>query len=503
MLDRTLASLPCLTASFASLTLVATAAPTVEVFQTTRQGARLSPVTPAVGGGGDHQLALDPKTTYQTLIGIGGAFTESSGQAISELSKGSRDKVIRAYFSPEGAHYSLTRTHIASCDFSVKSYTYAPVPDDKELKHFSIDEDRKYLLPLIKDSIAVPGASFKILASPWTAPPWMKTKNEWFGGSLKKEYFQTFADYFVRYMEAYKKEGIPIWGVTPENEPMGNGAQWESMEFSNEDMRDFIGNNLGPSLEKAFPGTTIWGWDHNRDSNFEKFAGTVMADAKAAKYMTGFAVHWYQSTDGTGNEFVDKVAKAYPDKPIMHTEGCIDTVGDDETLGSWMKADWYWQAEATDWGFFWASEEGKKNHPKYKPFYRYTSDLIDGLNSGFVGWIDWNLVLNARGGPNHVRNFCLAPILVDASQDKVAITPLYYSIAHFSKYIRPGAKRIGLSGVSTDFTATAFQNPDQSVALVVFNQGEADKSFTVKMEGLPELKISIPGQALQTVVIKP
>jgi len=502
MLSKPSTSLPYIAACLASLTVTVLAAPKVEIYQTSRQGARLDPVTPTAAGTSDFQIALDPKTTYQTLIGIGGAFTESSGQAISELSKGSRDKVIRAYFSPEGAHYSLTRTPIASSDFSVKSYTYAPVPDDKELKHFSIDEDRKYLLPLIKDSLAVPGASFKIFASPWTAPPWMKTKNAWFGGSLKKEYFQTFADYFVRYMQEYKKEGIPIWGVTPENEPMGNGGQWESMEFSNEDMRDFIGNNLGPTLEKAFPGTTIWGWDHNRDSNFAKFADTIMADQKAAKYMTGFAVHWYQSTDGTGNEYIEKVGKS-SGKPIMHTEGCIDTVGDDEALGSWMKADWYWQAEATDWGFLWASEEGKKNHPKYKPFYRYTNDLIDGFNSGLVGWTDWNLVLNARGGPNHVRNFCLAPILVDAAQDKVALTPLYYSVAHFSKYIRPGAKRIALTGATKDFTATAFQNPDNSVVAVVFNQGDADKSFTLKLEGMPDQRVSIPGQALQTVVVKP
>ncbi|MES2657892.1 MAG: glycoside hydrolase family 30 protein [Verrucomicrobiota bacterium] len=487
--------LPLATSAFAE--------PKTEIFQTTRQGDRLASVSPAAGeGAADYQLTLDPGVTYQTLIGIGGAFTDAGGAAIGELSKGRRDSVLRAYFSPEGAHISLTRTHIGSCDFSVTNYHYAPAPGDVKLEHFSIEPDRKYLLPMIKDAIATPGADFKILASPWTAPPWMKTKNAYNGGSLRKEHYKTFSDYIVRYIQDYKKEGIPIWGITPENEPLGNGSNWESMEFTSGEMRDFIGGHLGPALAAGAPGTTLWGFDHNRDNNFIQWADTLMADPKTAGYLTGFAVHWYQSTDGTGNESLAAVNKAHPGKPIMHTEGCIDTVGDDEPVGSWLQADWYWRAEATDWGFFWASEEGKKNHPKYRPFHRYTNDLIDGFNAGLVGWIDWNLVLNARGGPNHARNFCLAPILVDAAKDSVSLTPLYFSIAHFSKYIRPGAKRIGLSGATKDLSATAFQNPDGSLVAVVFNPLETPKTFNLHLNGVPDQKISIPGQALQTVVVK-
>ena len=160
----------------AVLSLPVSAAANLEIVQTTRQGDRLTPVqadvTAADGSPADHRLVLDPATTFQTLVGIGGSFTESSAYVLSELSAGQREKVLAAYFSPEGAHYSLTRTHIASCDFSLRNYTYASVPGDTELVHFSIEPDRTYLLPMIKAAQALPGGDFKILASPWTAPPW-------------------------------------------------------------------------------------------------------------------------------------------------------------------------------------------------------------------------------------------------------------------------------------------------------------------------------------------
>ena len=502
MLENPVKSLLPFAACLVPFATSALAAPTMEIFQTTRQGDRLKSTAPAAAGtAADYQLKLDPQTTYQTIVGIGGAFTEASGAALSELSKPRREGVLRACFSPEGARYSLMRTHIGSCDFSVTNYSYAPVAGDTKLEHFSIEPDRKYLLPLIKDSLAIPGSDFKILSSPWTSPPWMKTNNTWNGGSLKKEHYKTFGDYIVRYIQEYKKEGIPIWGITPENEPMGNGSHWESLEFSAGDMTSFIGNHLGPALAAGAPGTTVWAFDQNREENLVKWADTIMADKKAAQYVTGFAVHWYQATNHHGTDAMAKVSKAYPEKPMLHTEGCIDTVGDDEKIGSWLEADWYWREEATDWGFFWA--QNKAEHPKYRPFYRYTQDLLEGFNAGLVGWIDWNMVLNTRGGPNHARNFCLAPILVDAGRDGVSITPLYYSIAHFSKFVRPGAKRIGLNGGNKDLLSTAFQNPDKSIVNVVFNPLETAKTYSVQLGGLPEQRITIPGQALQTLVFKP
>ncbi len=448
-----------------------------------------------------YTLKLDPNQSFQTIVGIGGSFTEASAQVLSELSEGQRNAILEAYFSPEGAHYSLTRTHIASCDFSVTNSTYAPVPGDRELAHFSIEPDRMYLLPMIKAAQAIPGSDFKILASPWTAPPWMKTNGSWNGGSLLKEHRQTFADYIVKYIDAYQSEGIEVWGITPTNEPLGNDSNWESLHFTAEEMAEWIAEFLGPTLEDNHPKTTLWAYDQNRGEHLKQWADAILGNERAARFVDGMAVHWYQSTNDIGAESLDYVMEKFPDKGVLHSEGCIDAIGDDEPIGDWLEDDWYWREEASDWGWIWAPEEDKVNHPKYSPFYRYARDLIGGLNHGLVGWIDWNMILNTRGGPNHARNFCLAPILVDSGHDHVYRTPLYYAVAHVSKFVRPGATRIGLSGHNADFMATAFANPDGSFAIIVFNLLEEPKTYSVDANGT-QRTLEIPGQALQTVLIR-
>jgi glucosylceramidase len=474
----------------------------IEVYQTSRDGDRLAPVhirKPPVSEP-SRSLKVDASKTYQTLIGIGGSFTESGASVLAELSAQKQAEVMLAYFSPDGAHISLTRTHIASCDFSLKNYTYAPVPGDTELEYFSIEPDRTYLLPMIKAAQAVDGADFEILASPWTAPPWMKTNNDWNGGELRPEHYPTFAQYIVKYIQAYEKEGIPIRGLTPVNEPLGNDSNWESLHFNPEQMRRYIADHLGPALAEADLDVPLWIYDQNREDIMLDWADTIYGDAKASAFVRGMAVHWYQSTIDVGGEFLDLVHQKYPAKEILHSEGCIDALGDDEPIGSWMEDDWYWRPEATDWGKFWASEEDKKNHPPYRPFYRYARDLIGGLNHHLVGWIDWNMVLNTRGGPNHARNFCLAPVLVDSGHDRVYFTPLYYAIAHVSKFIRPGAQRIGLTGHDDSFMATAFKNPDGTIAVVLVNLTEEDIIYSIEL-GAKNFSAEIKGQALQTAVI--
>lgn len=485
------------------LTLFAASSATAElsIYQTTRQGDRLKEIEPAQSTAkADYQLQLDPSITHQTLVGIGGSFTESSAQVLSELSKEKRQEVIDRYFSPQGAHYSLTRTHIASCDFSVTNYTYAPVPGDTELEHFSIEPDRKYLLPFIKDAKQVEGANFKIIASPWTAPPWMKDNNTWNGGSLLPEHHQTFADYIAKYLEVYKTEGVEIWGITPTNEPLGNASNWESLHFTAEEMADWIAKHLGPTLEAKSPQTTMWAFDQNRGPHLIEWADAILGNPEAAKHVDGLAVHWYESTNTVSSESLDYVHNKYPGKGLLHSEGCIDAMGDDEKIGVWLEDDWYWRKEATDWGWVWAPEKDKKDHPKYSPFYRYTRDLIGGLNHNLVGWIDWNMILNTRGGPNHARNYCLAPVLVDSGNDSVFYTPLYYSVAHLSKFMRPGAVRIGLTGADDEFMATAFKNPDNSIAIAVFNLLTDDKTYIIQL-GDENHTIAIPGQGLQTLVL--
>jgi len=474
----------------------------VKVYQTSRAGDSMKAINTIVHeqDGAVGVIELYPSITYQKIVGIGGSFTESTAHALSGLSVDKRQEVIEAYFGQEGANYSLTRTHIGSCDFSLGNYTYAPVADDFELNSFSMDHDRELLFPLIKDAQAVEGADFKILASPWTAPPWMKDNNHWNGGKLKSGYGDVYADYLIRYVDAMKEEGMPIWGLTPVNEPEGNDANWESMHFNPEEMRDFIAEHLGPKLEARKLDTKVLIFDQNRN-HLDEWTETVLGDPKAAAFVHGTAVHWYSSTVDVCEEALESAHERFPDKMIMHTEGCIDALGDDEPEGVWLDPDWYWRAEATDWGWIWAPEELKKDHPKYVPVYRYIRDMIGGLNHWMTGWIDWNMVLDFRGGPNHASNFCGAPVLVDGESNEILYTPIYYAMCHFSRFIRPGATRIGFGLVPEGLMATAFSNPDESIAVVVFNEGNESKSFSIK-NGEKVLQVSIPAQAIQTIVIE-
>lgn len=475
----------------------------VDIYRTSREGDRLKKIEAIEleGVNSNYTLKLDSSQRHQTIVGVGSSFTESAAAVWSELSQKQQQALMHTYFSEEGAWLSLTRTHIASCDFSLRNYTYAPVPNDHELTHFSIDPDRTYLLPLIKAAQAVDGADFKIIASPWTAPPWMKTNQDWNGGELLLDHYPTFALYISKYIRAYKSEGIPIWGITPENEPLGNNSNWESLHFNPNQMRRFIANHLGPQLREDHSSVSIWIYDQNREEEMLEWAEVIYGDSEASCYVRGTAVHWYQSTVDIGGEFLDKHQTLYSNKELLHTEGCIDSIGNDEPIGAWLEDDWYWRAEATDWGYFWAQDEDQAHHPYYRPFYRYTRDLIEGFNHHLVGWIDWNMMLNERGGPNHAHNFCLAPVLVNSGSDSFYLTPLYYSIAHVSKFVRPGARRIQLSGCDDELMGTAFENEDGSYVMILFNGTETDLTFSIELNEV-STTYEIPAEALQTICIR-
>ncbi|KAF0095740.1 MAG: putative D-glucosyl-N-acylsphingosine glucohydrolase [Puniceicoccaceae bacterium 5H] len=478
----------------------------VERVQTSREGDRLSPLPTLkvvdAGHASEIRLDLDASQTFQTIEGIGGAFTESTAWVLQQLPAEQRQEVIDAYFSDAGAHYSLTRTHVASCDFSLDHYTYAPVPDDTELQSFTIEHDREALIPLIQDAMRASSDGFKILASPWTPPPWMKDNNEWEDGVLLKQYYPTYARYFSKYLTAYADEGIDIWGITPFNEPEGNGGQWESVRMRPDEMAELVAEHLGPQFEQDGHGDVkIFFFDQNR-GGAEHWADTYYANEKAKRYATGMAVHWYDSTVQVRREILRRVQERYPDKTIMHTEGCIDAIGDTEKPGAWLKDDWYWQQAATDWGYRWAPEQDRYRHPKYSAFYRYARDLVGGLGAGLTGWIDWNMVLTFEGGPNLADNWCLAPVLADPASGRVYYTPLYYAMAHVSKYVRPGAKRIRCPEIMLGLWAVAFANPDGSIAVVLLNQEPEAKTFAIQIDG-ELLQGEIAAEAMQTVVLNP
>lgn len=467
----------------------------ITVFETSANGNQLKELTEFPSEEEAVVVKLLPDQTFQTITGFGGSFTESSAYLLNQLSKENRDKILEAYFGEQGAKYSLTRTHINSCDFSLSNYSYAPVEEDMELENFSIEEDRDDIIPMIKEAMAISKDGFKVLSSPWTAPPWMKDNNNWVGGKLLPEYYDTWALFFSKYIDAYKAEGIDIWGLTVENEPLGNGNNWESMHYSPGEMTLFVQNHLGPKLEADGKGhVKILGYDQNRE-HLKEWVDEMYKDEGTSKYYSGTAIHWYASTYEVFPEELQYAHQKAPDKYLIQSEACVDA-----EVPKWQDDKWYWSKEATDWGWDWAPEKDKPFHPKYVPVYRYARDIIGCLNNWVDGWVDWNMVLDRQGGPNWFKNWCVAPVIVDPEKDEVYFTPIYYALTHFSKFIRPGAKRIGFEHSSKDLLVTAAQNPDGTISVVILNQGSDTQHLSLSL-GEKSAKIAINAQAIQTIVI--
>ncbi|MBK9254112.1 MAG: glycoside hydrolase family 30 protein [Saprospiraceae bacterium] len=468
----------------------------VEVYETSESGNHLTRLSEFPVSETTVEISILPEEKYQTITGFGGSFTEASAYLLNKISKENRNKIIEAYFGDSGAKYSLTRTHMNSCDFSLTNYSYAPVKDDMVLDSFSVKEDQDDIILMIKEAMAVSKDGFKIIASPWTAPPWMKDNNDWRGGKLLPKYYDTWALFFSKYFEAYKSEGIDIWGFTVENEPLGNDKNWESMHYTAEEMNDFVKNHLGPKLKSDGHPVKILGYDQNRDAHLKTWVDIMYDDKEASEYFSGTAVHWYASTYDYFPDALQYAHAKAPDKHLIQTEGCVDA-----QVPVWKNDAWYWSKEATDWGWDWAPENQKYLHPKYEPVYRYARDIIGCMNNWVDGWIDWNMVLDKQGGPNWFKNWCVAPVIVDIETDEVYFTPLYYTMAQFSRYIRSGAVRIGFSNTDTELMVTAAQNQDGSIAVVLFNPDEEVKGIRLELQG-KFTEISIRGKAIQTIIIK-
>lgn len=467
----------------------------MEVYETSASGNRLTRLTDFEPQPNAPVLDILPEKKYQTITGFGGSFTEASAYLLNQLSVENRDEILEAYFGETGARYSLTRTHMNSCDFSLGNYSYAPVAGDTELQHFSIDEDREDIIPMIKEAMAKSRDGFRIIASPWTAPPWMKDNNRWMGGKLLPEYYDSWALFFSKYHDAYKTEGIEIWGFTVENEPLGNDNNWESMHFSPEEMTSFVQNHLGPKLEKDGKGhLKILGYDQNRE-HLKEWVDEMYKDEESSKYYSGTAIHWYASTFEVFPDELQYAHRKAPGKHLIQSEACVDA-----EVPKWQDDAWYWAKEATDWGWDWAPEDQKPLHPKYVPVYRYARDIIGCLNNWVDGWVDWNMVLDRQGGPNWFKNWCVAPVIVDPENDEVYFTPLYYTLSHFSRFIRPGATRIGFELSDDTLLATATQNIDGSIVVVVLNQTQNVKTLNIIL-GDRSRTISIDQNAIQSIII--
>ncbi len=415
------------------------------------------------------QVFVDPTHGFQTLIGIGGALTDAAAETYAKLPPAKRRELIRDYYDPiHGIGYTLGRTSIHSCDFSSASYTYV-ADGDRDLKTFSIAHDEQFRIPLIKDAIAAAGGHLTLFASPWSPPGWMKDSGSMLhGGKLKPEFADVWSRYFVKFIQAYEHAGIPIWGLTVQNEPMAVQT-WESCAFTAEEERDFVRDHLGPTLARSHLGDKhLMIWDHNRTLMYER-AAVALSDPAAERYIWGVAFHWYMN-DSFAN--VRKVQQAFPNTHLMLTEAC---------LYPWDRSkmsEWHWGET-------------------------YGTAIIHDLENGAEGWTDWNILLDENGGPNHVGNYCYAPVHADTKTGELMFMNSFYYLGHFSKFIRPGAKRLISSASNDALQTTAFRNVDGSISVVVLNTTETAQPFVLNFLGLGATTTESPAHSIVTYMAHP
>ena len=490
----------------------------VDVYQTSQSGDNLklikqSPTTPTEGEIKKVSLQINPDQKFQEYIGFGASFTESSAWNLATIPETTRKEVLTQLFSPtEGAGFSLTRTHINSSDYSNNHYSYVEAGDtslstfsiNEDMKGFSADENDQVrgieliepnydIIPMILEAKSVQGADFNIIASPWSPPSWMKSgeTSEMTNGSLLPQYYGVWAKYISKYVSAYAEQGIKLWGITPQNEPLhAHDARWDSNGFNAEQGRDFLRDYLGPQLVKdghlnlkdLDAGLRVLIYDHNK-STMNDYVNLTYSDPEAAKYAWGTGFHWYANSELEENNWykdeLDTLRTTWPNKGMIHTESSIDIDANDP-IGQ------YWR-ESTDYA------------GTFVPFDTYAYDIITDLNHGVQGYIEWCMILSNEGQPNPYDNFNSAPVLINPITDEVIYTPLYYLLSHFSKFIRPGAHRIELTGEKIEGLAyTAAMNVDGSIAGVVFNRTAAPFELQLSLKSKTH-KIQIAPRALQTI----
>jgi glucosylceramidase len=412
------------------------------------------------------EVTVVTRRVFQEMEGFGGCFNEAGWAALEKASESDRAEVIAALFGDEGCAFARARVPIGASDFALSAYSLAEVDGDFELRHFSIERDRRHLLPFIKAAMAVrPG--LEVWGSPWSPPEWMKTSRSYSKGSLRwePEILRSYANYFVRWIEAYRAEGVNVYAVAPQNEP-NILSPYPSCLWTGPQLREFIGDHLGPALRDAGSGVELWlglnGDPFNGGENLHDRLLTVMEDARASSFVAGVA-YQYDSRNQ-----IAVASQLYPDKKYMQSETVCN-------------------GGANSW------EDAQRLYGLMK---RY----IDG---GAGSYFAWNMVLDDTGMStwNWKQN---ALVTVDRETGEVTYNGEFYVMRHFSRYVKPGARRVLSAGVWGD--QIAFLNPDGSVVAVVGNSADRAYGFSLAVSGsgraeTPVLKVELPARSINTFVI--
>ncbi len=451
-------------------------------------------------------INLYPEVEYQTIEGFGGALTETVGYLYSKMTDECKKAFLEEYFGQKGQHYKFLRMHMDSCDYSLEEYQAVEDPiADPDLATFTINRDRKYMLPMLKDAMAMTVEPFSVLLSPWSPPKQWKTppaapKNDASvyggelmaafmpqidytkpsrcnGGSLKKEYYGAWAKYLAKYVNAYLSEGVPVTMMSLQNESIA-ATNWDSCVWTADEQKDFLKNYLYPEFQAAglIGKVGLFIWDHNKERVYEFAKGVI--DDETRKMMEGIAFHWYS---GDHFEALDIARQAYPEMTFLASECCSL-----HSPGPNMFASFFGSGAS--------QAEGE-----YDDAVAYAHDIIGDLNNGMNCWIDWNLCVDKNGGPRHVAMGFGAPVCANDDGTYRKLLTFDY-IGHFSRYILPGAKRIGFSRCDDKVEITAAKNPDGSIVVAALNKGQSDRSYAIRMNG-QIIRISLPARTMSTICI--
>lgn len=407
---------------------------------------------------------VHPGVRYQTFQGFGGTFTEAACYCMHRAGDEVRREILEAYFGAKGLRYTQGRLHLDSADAGLGNYAAMEDAADTEMESFSLKRDEQYIIPTVLEAQRIAGQPLSLMISPWSPPPFMKTNGEKNnGGKLKPEYRAFWAKYMCKFIEEYNKRGISFAMISLQNEPKAVQT-WDSCVYTAEEEREYLRNYLVPELRRQGLGDMeVMIWDHNKERALER-AQEVMADEEMRDMVSGIAVHWYS---GDHFEELAMVRQQFPEKRMIFSEGCVE-------YSKFGAGDYLHSARM------------------------YAHEIIGDLNAGVDAFIHWSLVFDMEGGPNHVQNLCEPVIFCDYEQGKAIYTLPYYYIGHFSRYIQPGAVRIGHSRYTEQLDVTAFQNPGGERVVVVLNKTADDLPFVLR-EGDETCRIIAKGDSILTL----
>ncbi|XP_076249035.1 lysosomal acid glucosylceramidase-like [Calliopsis andreniformis] len=451
-------------------------------YTTTKAGLRMSMTYAKFGSNprnADTTLIIDSTKKYQTIFGFGGAFTDSAGINIRKLSPATQNQLIRAYYDPKaGSRYMLGRVPIGGTDFSTRPYTYDDVDgEDVQLKKFSLQhEDYAYKIPFMQKALKL-NPETKFFGAAWSAPPWMKTNDKINGfGFLKKEYYQVYANYLLKFLDEYKKYGLDIWAFSTGNEPTNAYIPFDplnTMGWTPESVAHWVGDFMGPTLASSKHNKTLIMAHDDQRLELPWAVTKMLSNKKARKYTAGTAVHWYTDQFVPPN-VLDQTHKALPDKFILMTEACIGSSileNPKVKLGSW--------------------DRGQK----------YILSIIQYMNHWGIGWVDWNLALDKQGGPNWINNFVDSPVIVNPETDEFFKQPMYYALQHFSKFVDRGSVRVSITD-NYNVKSAAFLTPANETVVVLYNRSNRAKNVKLKDLKRGSTSLEIPPLSMNTILYK-